>query len=237
MSLAKNSTITVTEIWDAMLKSERKISTSLAQLVFKELLQKSTRKTVSPERILDINVPAKLVDAIRNFFGGSIHFDPLWSPSSLSTPLWKLGSQLPTSIQDPLSVPWVSESGTAGNCFLPLCSTKQYSWAESFYLKLSNEICNGNVTEAVVLLKYDLSLTWIRKALKKCHAVFLYPLEFIPLATRRRSSHGRKRSQPILQQRDSYCLLYEGARVSEFCIAFEEFGLVPGQNCPSRHFT
>lgn len=142
MTCAKNSSIGLSEIWEASLNSGKKISTNLVQNIHKDLVHAPVKHLLGLNPVLDFNAPSNLVDSVRLFFGGKITLDPLWNPSSLTDPELRLFQSLGSN---PLSDPWTSPEW-AGNtrCFLPLCSSsRKYEYANSYLSKLEREIAAG----------------------------------------------------------------------------------------------
>jgi hypothetical protein len=110
------------------------------------------------------------------FFGGRIPLDPLWNPSSYTDPIRKLSQELGF---DPLLMPWASNESIG--CFLPVCCGRKNDFAGAYCSKLNSELNNGirlidliigHISEAIVLVKFDLSLPWVRLALSQWPAHF-----------------------------------------------------------------
>jgi len=238
ISCAKNSAFTIIDIWEgALAKCADKVSTTIIQQVYKELLN-PPGALLELDSVIEFNVPSNLVEAVTSFLGGVISFDPLWNESSFTNPKVKFTEK--DKGRDPLNVSWVDPTSLSTSCFLPLvCGTRRYDFAEDYFAKLIKEIGCGHVSEAIVFLKYDLSIAWIRSALSEYSVIFLYPVSLTSVARKRKISHTRKKrvnsalSAGGVGTCDSYCLLYHGVRSHAFYRCFGEFGLAPGLNCPS----
>ena len=207
----KNSPIDIKTLWESCLAENidySKVSSSFIKQKFQELTT-NKRKSEAPIPILHYTIPQDLDEKITLFFNGSIEVNPLWV-SGMNEPELVL--------EDSLNQDWICHS-----LFLPLLGGfESYDYAQDWFTKFMIEVETSHVDEALLIVKYDLSIDWIRTAIEKFSCVLLFPILFpaTPEGKKRKIS-GKKEGLV------SHVLLYYGNSDSRFYDHFKDLGVCP----------